>query len=403
MDRWPWPCCNLEVLIVDEERLMILKMLSEGKITPEEAAQLLQALDDGGELAATEAGAEAAAETAAEPAAEAVTGAAAEGGRDGGPTGEPPRVGQPSAPPEPPAPPAPPAPQAAKASGQGIWAGLSGLSGLSELVEGLLGGLAPEAAAGTEVLEELSGDLAGDEVELDLETTNGRITVRGWDQPGYRAVIARRVRAGNTEEAWRRGQELTSLQVSRGRLSFHATAHRDLTLCSLELWVPAGRRYRVEARTGNGRVEVEGLAGGVARLRSGNGRVSVSNGNWEKLELKTGNGSAAVRARGRQMALTTGNGSATVELTGPGPAKVNVATGNGSVTLDTRQAAGTPLHLDVSTGVGGIRHELSGLNVVQQRQHLTGHRLEAHTGDGGSPSDGIQLQVRTGVGTVTIH
>lgn len=365
-------------MTMEEERLMILQMLSDKKITPQEAVELLKALEVDPQItAATEASA---AESAPVP----------EG--HGESTGIDEHRPTPLRPPISPAPPQAPEPIVR----------LRGLSSLGEMLEGLVNRLTPNLTPGIEVQEVAEGELTGDLIDIDLHSVNGALVVRAWDQPGFRAVIQRRVRAGSEEEARRRGAELAPFHAGPGSLRLHATAHYDLTQCQAELWIPAGRRYHISARTGNGRIEVTDLSGTEVRIRSGNGRLTVSGGEWDRAEMHTGNGNAQIEAAAGQMTVVTGNGSATVRPRGRRSSEVEVTTGNGSITVGTEGLYGAGLRLDISTGVGEIRCQVPNLSTTHQKDHLTGRRLEGRTEGYDQNPVQVSVRARTGVGSVTI-
>ncbi|MFO7173400.1 MAG: hypothetical protein DIU70_010625 [Bacillota bacterium] len=345
---------------MDEERLRILKMLAEGKISPEEAAELLEALEEGEEA---ESGRRARREAAA-------------GGSQ--------------------------VASAREASGSWIGEGWGIdylVQGVWQFVSDIVERLAPLEIPGPERTEEQAGELVAETVEVDLEVWNGRLTLRGWDRPGYRAVVTRRVRKERPEPSPEELSRLAPLVVEPGRVELKAVGEQELVLCSLDLWLPAGRRYCIRARTGNGRIEVEGLGGPEVRLHTANGRVVLTGGFWEEAALRTGNGRLVVAAGVKRGELQTGNGHAEVTLTAGPVEEVNVATGRGSVTLDIGALAPQGLQLDISSGLGGIRCEVPGLVVEDE----VGGRLRGHLPGGQSSAAQALIRVRTGLGPVTVR
>jgi hypothetical protein len=144
----------------------------------------------------------------------------------------------------------------------------------------------------------------------------------------------------------------------------------DLKRRSLRIEVVVPRDADLEVRSGDGSVELEGLAGSV--------------------DVHTGDGSVAVRgARGR-IRLSTGDGSIHArDLDG----RVEASSGDGSVELDGRFDA-----LSVETSDGGlVANARPGSRVV--------HPWHLQTGDGsvalGLPSDlGAHIDASTGDGSV---
>lgn len=319
---------------LEEERLLILQMVAENKITAAEAAELLRALEGM------------------------------------------------------------PAPPAAPAVGLGDW------------LENMLGKIANLVSfgAGIDVHEEYQGPLTGDQVQVDLHVPNGRLCVYAWDRPEYKAVITKKVRASSEEEARRIGLELAPFVVNAQGVRFVARDQIfDLHQATLDLYLPRPLVYGLSARTGNGRVEVEGLTGTAGSLRTGNGRVRVEGGAWGRLDVHTGNGSVKVRTDAADLGAHSGNGSLELALLGARTGRVTGNTGNGSITVDTSAIPAAALSVDLHTGVGGL-HDRSGREWENYRMQdeFASKKLIAQTRGYAGAAAQVHVKARTGVGSVTL-
>jgi len=234
-----------------EERLMILQMVADKKISAVEAAELLKALGPG--------------HKEPEPASE--------------PTPAPPFRTRPIPPPPPPV--------------------LTGLGSFIEnVVEMVTGPLSDAMEPRYEFPAELTGEFAPDEVQIRIVTGSGRVVIQAWDGQGYQASIVAKASGANEEEA--RAKAASAYTVKADATGFDLEAKRwdwGGTAVHVVLLVPKGKTYRVEARTGNGAIEVEGLAMSDTKLDTGNGSIHVSptGSQPQMLRLRTGNGSIAVR------------------------------------------------------------------------------------------------------------
>ena len=192
--------------------------------------------------------------------------------------------------------------------------------------------------------------------EIRVETDDGSVVVRVWDQP----KIAARV----TTSGWKIGADEVTVQESQTgnqvRLVVHEP-HRHFSLnfnrsIRIELQVP--RQIASDIRTGDGNITIDDVAGDT-RLRTGDGRIEA-NSIRGSLRGETGDGHIKVRGRLEMLSLHTGDGAIEADvldgskMSGPW----NVETGDGHVTL--RLARDFAANLDVHTGDGRISVDLPG-------------------------------------------
>jgi hypothetical protein len=158
----------------------------------------------------------------------------------------------------------------------------------------------------------------------------------------------------------------------------------------LEVTVP--RELRADIRTGDGGVDVQGLAGEF-RLSTGDGSIGAESLDGA-LTAKTGDGSVTVRGRFGLLDLRTGDGSisALVEagskMTGPW----HIHTGDGNVTL--KLAPDFAADLEAHTSDGGI--------TVEPALTTGGIQTGENTARGKLNGGGQLFRIETGDGTVRI-
>lgn len=227
---------------------------------------------------------------------------------------------------------------------------------------------------------------------ITLNTFDGRISVRAWDKPEVSLTAIKR--AGNeqalrgiTVTATQQG-ETVSIQTGYDKTAARRTGDAVSTNASvtLELFVP--RNSNIKAVSGDGRVELDGVTGGVT-LQTEDGRIEVRNGGGQ-LTAKTGDGRIEVlnyngdvnartedgrislEGRFNQLAARTGEGS--ILLTLPSDANATIETdaevvnGDG-ITVEENSGAGKKLQR-IKIGRGGtvFRLQTSAGNVYLRRQ-----------------------------------
>jgi DUF4097 and DUF4098 domain-containing protein YvlB len=248
-------------------------------------------------------------------------------------------------------------------------------------------------------------------VNLEITTGSGTIDVRTGES--NQVQVTGRIRASNwfggdsdVERKIKRLEEAPPIQQSGNDIRLGHIDDPDLRRnisISYEVVVPAGTR--LQAHTGSGSMQVEGVQGPV-EVETGSGSIQASDIGGT-LRGDTGSGSITVdRIKGNVHAKTgsgsihandiaggfegeTGSGQITLEQTSPGAVRVD--TGSGSVEL--RGLRGS---LDAKTGSGSIRAD----------GNPTGP-WTLHTGSGGIrlkfPSNAaFDLYAHTGSGSLSV-
>ncbi len=202
-----------------------------------------------------------------------------------------------------------------------------------------------------------TGNFTSKAVDLNLTTGNGSITCRTWSDPGYRLVA--HVQALGSSEAKARRLAAESIKVEQSGDSIKVggeTGWWPKVMVSVELYLPAGPEYHLQANTGNGAVNLEGGSYATARVHTGNGSLE-STALIGELEANAGNGSIHMLATGSgRWVLTSANGQVSVDTANLGETgmMVEADTTNGKIVMDiggqrTEQSGGgsgrTPLRM----------------------------------------------------------
>jgi putative adhesin len=208
---------------------------------------------------------------------------------------------------------------------------------------------------------------------LHLVTDDGHVRVHDWDKHEIAVKI--------TTQGWRIGERGVRIQESHegGRVDLDVrTPHWNFNFgfvirsLRIEVWVPneadltletgdgdvgvPAVHGRVDVRTGDGAITVEGARGDI-RLRSGDGRI-VATGIDGVIDAHTGDGSLRVDGRLDGLTLGSGDGGIVAEVM-PGSRVASgwsVSTGDGGVTL--RVPTDLKADIEAHTGDGGIDIDL---------------------------------------------
>lgn len=247
-------------------------------------------------------------------------------------------------------------------------------------------------------------------VDLNVETSSGRIEVRAGDASSVRIHAAIKAHDGFLHNEESRIRDLEShppIEQSGNIIRILPPSdewmRRHLSI-SYELVVPV--QSRVRARTGSGSENVEGIHGPV-ELDTGSGSVTVARVD-DEVRIHTGSGRIELDSLKGKVDAHTGSGSIQgTGITGP----INAHTGSGSVRLE--QTAAGPL--EAHTGSGGVNVRLpaqaafdlyahTGSGHVYVDHPITVHgNLGGHEIQGKVNGGGPLVDVRTGSGSVRIE
>lgn len=248
--------------------------------------------------------------------------------------------------------------------------------------------------------------------QLTLRTSDGSIEVRSWDRDEIQLEIRRR--AATAEEA--KALEVTTSQD--GNRVVVEAPDRTRRVVHIGNWVGESvsfvvrvpRRLTLDASTGDGSISIDDLTGtlglrsgdgsirgtrvqGELSARTGDGSISITDADG-RLDLNTGDGSVRLRARLEALRVHTGDGSMTLDVL-DGSQMVSdwsLETGDGSITatLPSQFSA----EVDVATGDGSIRVNSATANRNDSENR---GRLRTTLGAGGRT-----LAARSGDGSITI-
>jgi hypothetical protein len=217
--------------------------------------------------------------------------------------------------------------------------------------------------------------------DVTLQTFDGSIEVRSWDQSSVHVTIERHAQTEAEAKALQvetrqDGNQIT-VEVKRpSGFSFHWFGQSP----SARLIVSVPRTANLAAASGDGSVSASDITGRM-HLHSGDGSITGSRLNGD-LEVDTGDGS--VKLDGISGTLQARSGDGSVHAQGKLSA-VNVRTGDGSIALALDSGSAMNGDWSIATGDGSVSLDLpSDFNA----------EVDAHSGDGDvSIAGGLKLMI----------
>ncbi|MDE3155075.1 MAG: DUF4097 family beta strand repeat protein [Acidobacteriota bacterium] len=245
----------------------------------------------------------------------------------------------------------------------------------------LAAGLAPLAHADSRYVtrEDKTFTVSGTP-EVTLNTFDGHIQVRTWDKGQVQVTIERRAsteaEAKAIEVDARQDGNRVTVQVRKPSGDWFSWFGRSR---SASLIVNVPRSTTLSAGTGDGGIDVAGVAGAVS-VHSGDGSIDVHDVKGD-LDATTGDGS--IRIDGLEGALRARSGDGSVHASGKVSA-VQVRSGDGSVAVTAEPGSTMVSDWSVATGDGSITLALPADFSAE---------VDAHTGDGSVSLNGLALKV----------
>jgi len=265
------------------------------------------------------------------------------------------------------------------------------MSGLSELFQNLRGVTRWPARESEEVL---TGELTGEAPRVRLVTKNGSISMRGWEQPGYKVVLKKRVYVEDEDEAEELARSAVAASASGDKLEVLVRESSKISV-SIEAWLPKERGIVAEAMSQNGAVTLEGMTLLEGSLSTTNGAVRVKEASARRLDLSTVNGAVSVDgAAAEKLEASTTNGG----VVWSGAAReASLKSVNGSIRVDAEfsdswgSAAESRYRLECVNG--SLRVAVPGDPSVGVRLEARGRRIDL-----GGAEDAFELEREPGAG-----
>ncbi len=259
--------------------------------------------------------------------------------------------------------------------------------------------------------------------DVTLETFDGSIEIHSWDRDEVEVEVEKRgmeqsVLDQITIEAEQQGDTIVLRVLGPTRAESRGMTIGIHIATAARLYVAVPRRLLLQARTGDGSIRAEDLAGRVV-LDTGDGSITVDRVSGD-IEARTGDGSIRLGNVDGRLNLETNDGRIEVDgkvdllraHTGDGSVRVRVAsgaamagdwdieTGDGSVTLVLPSAFDADLDAETRDGSVQPAHPL----IAESASDRDGDRperrraLRARMGAGGHV-----LRIRSGDGSIRIE
>jgi DUF4097 and DUF4098 domain-containing protein YvlB len=367
---------------IREERQLILQMLADGKVTPQEAADLIRALVE------SEAGEE-----------------KHEGHAHHATHEEHVRGAWVRTPRTPRAPRPPREPGEFRFEMKGLLHELQHMvEEISESVAGAVEGL-PFNQPQHETVKVIEGKLTAAEPTIRLNLTNGSLKVRPWEKEECRLEVRIQGRAADKETFETEAMEAFTVEIDEERLSFDGKGGLITGLkTDVTLFLPEPVAYHLTAQVGNGKVDVAGIKLLQGSLTTTNGKLTCHAAHAQTLLATTGNGAMTLLGEIENLDAHTSNGAIRYQPQCKGSGQQKLTTGNGAISVDLGalpEAVG--IKVEAETAMGGIA--LSGSRLARQVEERTlgQKRLVAQSANWNEAEQRLNLVLHSSMGAIRVQ
>jgi hypothetical protein len=256
------------------------------------------------------------------------------------------------------------------------------------------------------VLEERhSGRFTGERVELELTASNGSIRVDTWDEKEFRLDVIKKIRAGTREQAEAIVSGLRFADFDGQRLRAGDQECKGLggkVYVSLRLWLPRNCIYLGKVTSKNGSIEITGIDMNGFDVRTVNGSVKLSQVTGDQVDAKAVNGSLRLEGGFNGIEAKTTNGSITlVNIATDSEGRLATVNGRIKVQLPIRPDLGIAVDARTTSGSVRLNHEL--LETRFEERRVGRRSLEASTANWKEAGHKIELHLRSVNGSIQIE
>lgn len=176
----------------------------------------------------------------------------------------------------------------------------------------------------------------------------------------------------------------------------------NVSVALVEVFLPRNLQFDISAQSVNGSVKVIEVPAKGALLKTVNGSVQVTDAEIGMLEAQAVNGSVKLDGKFMDVNASTVNGSVRSNMVLAG-GTVRLSSGNGSVRAGINRSKSVPMQIQASSRHGAVKMDLEGLETIQESSISSMHKSGTWRSKGFSDAKvKADLEIETRNGTIVI-
>ncbi|WP_353893778.1 DUF4097 family beta strand repeat-containing protein [Proteinivorax hydrogeniformans] len=200
-------------------------------------------------------------------------------------------------------------------------------------------------------------------VDVELGSRKGNIEIQGWSRGyGYIEETIKVKGIKNKEEAEKLAEKYRTLTVGKDFIQAKKEMKSKRIFISYKLFLPKANQYDVCVSTVNGKVTIAGIVTKDCDLSLVNGKCDLSDVKGEDLELSMVNGKGIVSGEFKDIDCSTVNGKLEISDYLSSPGDIDISTVNGPIII-ALPTPGLNVKVDLSAVNGRAKVEHPNLNI----------------------------------------
>ena len=252
--------------------------------------------------------------------------------------------------------------------------------------------------------ESHSGQFDSQQVELDLQARNGSIRVESWEQPEYKLDVIKRVKAATREQAEDLAAQYSFAKIAGDKLRAgdqESKKNGKRINVSLRLRLPKGHSYTGLVKTMNGSIDISGLDVDQLEISSMNGSVKLEDIRGNDLQAKTVNGSLRLEGSLDSVSGNTTNGSISLSNFAE-DSENHLGTVNGKIVARVPARNDVGISVLANTTSGSIKVYHTKLEGLESERKVASRRLEGQSSNWDRATHQVDLQLKSVNGSIRI-
>lgn len=253
--------------------------------------------------------------------------------------------------------------------------------------------------------------------DMDIDLANGSLKLVPWDQKDVRIECQAKVyRVENSDQARQNFLKDVLFAIDGQKLRF-MTQQKWMKVDAV-VYIPQAEYDRVRVRmfngpisgeeltirdlrvkTANGKIEFSSLNGNKAEIETANGHITLKSSVIDDLEVETINGAIKLDGDFRKVETRTLNGNTTYNLNGSRCELIAAKATTGGIDLyvpDGLAASG-----ELKTNLGGFNIKLDGIQILEEKSEMIQKMLRFQSVN--HPERMLKIFADTKTGSITLH
>lgn len=235
---------------------------------------------------------------------------------------------------------------------------------------------------------------------LDLKVINGSIVLNKWEKDTISIKATCQYKNGLLDN----NPDFYKFYIEEDKIVFAPTYNKDISI-KLDVFVPNKEYKEILLNTNNGKINIQDINVNNLNCVTTNGSIYSSKINSDKIYLYTNNAKIeAIDISSEIIDLSTSNGRIVCNHVDINRASnVRLSTSNGSITSNLNGLTkGT--YFDLDTSMGGVNIDLPNMIFMNKDQGFTGSkRTIAHNSNYDASNENVQYNATTSNGSIKIN